>query len=466
MMPTGVRASLAAVLPAGLLLLTAVGVHACDTPVYAYTMQMWAPDAYHVFYFHDGAEDPADRDVNRFLAEAAQDPDGKTNLRFESVDVSSPPTSGVVATIWKRNQSRKLPLHVVVSPRGLDIAGERLTVSGAKAMLHSPKRDKLAELLCEGKHGVMLLLLGANADENATAQATVKAAAEEAAKSGADVGVLEIRRNDAAEKWFVRQMLAVEDDLNDLNNTMLFGVFGRGHIIEPFVGRGISHDNMLELAAFMGGPCSCEVKETAPGTDLLMTYNWDQASVEWTAAQGYAEIPYMEVPAAPADEAAAATPVDAPAAKPAKPAQPAAKPGKPAPPAAATKPPAPPVKPEPPARKTDAPAAERSRPPRAQQTKGRDGPRDRGPQLPPPDVAAAASPNVAAGRMAETQAAALDEVARGPSLPNPAAAAAAIQTRPPFASRLSAPLAIAVGVLTFGVVLGGLALVWVRREQA
>jgi hypothetical protein len=93
-----------------------------------------------------------------------------------------------------------------------------------------------------------------------------------------------------------------------------------------------------------------------------------------------------------------------------------------------------------------------------QETKGPRTARERGPNLPPPDVAAA--------KPAETQAAALDEAARGPNLPDPPAAAAAIRTRPPLASRLSAPLAIAVGVLTFGVVLGGLALVWARREQA
>jgi hypothetical protein len=441
---------LAAVLPAIVLLGIAAGAYACDTPVYAYTMQMWAPDAYRVFYFHDGAESPTDREVNLLLAEAAADPNREVNLRFESVGVGDLSGSGPAATVWKRNSSRKLPCHVVVSPRGFEIASERLTASSAKALFRSPKRQKLAELLCEGKHGVMLMLLGPNGEENASAQANVKAAAAEAAAGGADMGYLEVRRDDPGEKWFVRQMLAVEDDLKDLSAPMLFGVFGRGHIIEPFVGRGISHDNMLELAAFMGGPCSCEVKETAPGTDLLMACNWDQASVSWTPGQGYAEIPYMEVPAEPADAPPAPPPADKPAKAPTK------APTKPASPAAAPKAPPPPPQAAAPARAKRLAASPTPPPPPAAATRRDDA--ARGPKLPPPDVAAV--------KPAETQAAALAQAVSGPSLPDAPATAAVAEPRPSFASRLSAPLGIAVGVLTFGVVLGGLALMWVKREQA
>jgi hypothetical protein len=231
---------------------------------------------------------------------------------------------------------------------------------------------------------------------------------------------------------------------------MLFGVFGRGHIIEPFVGRGISHDNMLELAAFMGGPCSCEVKETAPGTDLLMACNWDQASVSWTPGQGYAEIPYMEVPAEPADAPPAPPPADKPAKAPTK------APTKPASPAAAPKAPPPPPQAAAPARAKRLAASPTPPPPPAAATRRDDA--ARGPKLPPPDVAAV--------KPAETQAAALAQAVSGPSLPDAPATAAVAEPRPSFASRLSAPLGIAVGVLTFGVVLGGLALMWVKREQA
>jgi len=442
---------LAAVLPAIALLGIAAGAHACDTPVYAYTMQMWVPDAYRVFYFREGAEAAADREVNLLLAEAAADPNREVNVRFESVDVGDLSGSGPAATVWKRNSSRKLPCHVVVAPRGREIASERLTVSTAKALLRSPKRQRLAELLCEGKHGVMLMLLGPNDEENATAQATVKAAADEAAKAGAEMGLLEIRRDDPTEKWFVRQLLAVEDDLKDLSAPMLFGAFGRGHVVEPFVGRGISHDNMLELAAFMGGPCACEVKETAPGTDLLVACNWDQASVAWTPGQGYAEIPYMEIPAEPADEPSAPAPSDTP------PKAPTQAPKKPPTPAAAPKGPS--LRPQPAAPPSlSRLSAAQPRPPTEGKARARRDPEGRGPRLPPPDVAAV--------KPAETQAAALAQTVGGPNLPEVPVTAAAIETRPSFASRLSAPLGIAVGVLTFGVVLGGLALVWVRREQA
>ena len=458
------RVGRAALLAVALSLLSS-GVWACDTPVYQYTMQMWPVDAYRVFYFHGGSEDPADRAVNQQLAEAAQDPQGRANITFESVSVASL-GSGLAAKAYQRNASRKPPFHVVVSPRGLDVVAERLTAVSAKALTTSPKREQLADLLCEGKTGVLVLLLGADEAENEAARAAGQAGLAEARQSGSDVGLLEVKRADATEKWFVRQMLAVEDDLKDLNHTMLFGVFGRGHILEPFVGRGISRGNVLDLIAFMGGPCSCEVKAAAPGTDLLVTCDWSRAvyaDPASTPGLGYAEIPFEEPVEAPSDEASPA-PVDPPAtAKPSLPAA-AAKAPQPATPA-----------PKPPARTpADSPAAKPTPAASAALAKPTGQPADvarRGPNLHPPATTAGPVPStpVGPGRPAQVspaQGPALAvEPGRGPDLPTATPPTTGPQPTQPLSSRLGAPMGIAVGALAFGVILGGLALMWRRREQ-
>jgi len=430
------------------LLLAGATARACDTPVYAYTIQMWVPDPYRVYYFHSGREDPADREVNLFLAKTAEDPKAETNLRFESVDTSDPSAvgSGMVAKVWGHNRSRKLPFHAIITPRGMTLAVERLTPASARAMLRSSKRENLANLLGQGKMGVLLLLLGPDAQENETARSVTQAAIAEAAKSGLDAGLLEIKRADASEKWLVRQMLCVEDDLNELSRTMLFGTFGRGHIIEPFVGRGITHENVLELIGFMSGPCSCEVKETAPGTDLLMTCDWDERVAGWAEPAGYGTGGYTEIPVAELSVSPPSAPDQSRSA-----------------PSAPT-PPAPKLAPSP-APDKSAPPAAASKPPRPVPTRAP----NPAPRPPPAGPAAAEAKPIVPGAEASTvpldAPAPLDEATRGPDLSSARLPPATAMAHPSLSSRLGLPLGIAVGVLTFGAILGGLALVWFRREQ-
>ena len=44
------------------------------------------------------------------------------------------------------------------------------------------------------------------------------------------------------------------------------------------VGAGITAENIKDAAAFLAGPCSCEVKRDNPGVDLLLTAEWGRAA--------------------------------------------------------------------------------------------------------------------------------------------------------------------------------------------
>jgi hypothetical protein len=56
---------------------------------------------------------------------------------------------------------------------------------------------------------------------------------------------------------------------------MIFAVFGRGRAFPPYVGKGITYNNMLDYFAEVTGACSCTVKDQNPGIDLPMRCNWD-----------------------------------------------------------------------------------------------------------------------------------------------------------------------------------------------
>jgi hypothetical protein len=71
-------------------------------------------------------------------------------------------------------------------------------------------------------------------------------------------------------------LVRAEPDLAERSDPMAFPVFGRGRALLPLVGPGITAENIRDSAAFLVGPCSCQIKELNPGFDLLLSAFWDQ----------------------------------------------------------------------------------------------------------------------------------------------------------------------------------------------
>lgn len=308
--PTGfVRA--AGVLAA--LLFAAAGARACDTPVYQYSMYEWRPDAYQVRYFHRAGE-AGDASVNDRLRQAAP-----ANLSFQAVAVSA---DGAVApehaAAWRGRSLSDLPLHVISAPgHGIIFAG-RLDAEAAGHLLDSPRRRELAGELSRGRAGVLLVLTDPSTGDGDRVLRVARAAAAEASDGDRRVGVVSVRRDDPAERWFVRQLLAVEEDLADLAGSMVFGAFGRGRVLPPFVGAGVTAQGMRDLIAFIHGPCACELKAANPGLDLLMSWNWTERLPQWAAGSasqpGFMLFDFQVDPDAEGSGQAARVDPDAPAA--------------------------------------------------------------------------------------------------------------------------------------------------------
>jgi hypothetical protein len=162
----------------------------------------------------------------------------------------------------------------------------------------------LGELLHQGNAAVMILLTGANDEDNRQAETTARAVIDQAAaiaraasgdapdkpggneKDGSEkteseksenvvVALLTVQRNDPAETWFVRNLMAIEPDLAKYPaEPMLFAVYGRGRTMMPYIGKGITPDNLTRCLTYLTGPCSCVLKAENPGEDLLMRWDW------------------------------------------------------------------------------------------------------------------------------------------------------------------------------------------------
>jgi len=288
-----------------LVLAAAAALQACDTPVYQYSMYEWRPDRYEVRYFHRAGEAPAaDAAVNERLRTASV-----ANLSFHSVEVAA--DGGVAqqhASAWRGHRMSELPLHVVSVPRHGPIFAGRLDAAAAGQLVDSPGRRELAGELSAGRAGVLVVLLDRAAGDDERVLQVARDAAAEAADGERTVGLVSVDRADPAERWLVRQLLTVEDDLREIAGSMVFGAFGRGHVLPPFVGKGVTAQGMRDLIAFIHGPCACELKAANPGIDLLMRWSWDDHLPQWATADatqpGFVLFDFTAEPegsAAPAD---------------------------------------------------------------------------------------------------------------------------------------------------------------------
>jgi hypothetical protein len=312
---------------------------ACDTPVYRYAMYNWPPSPFRIYYFYRGQPDKQDAEVNRLLAEksglgqpeaappqgaqppSADRPTAQTataNLVLETLDVAKSAQLELlpepVRKAWEKHAGGKLPIHLVFSSWGDLIAEERLDAPAVRALVDSPLRTQIAQSLSSGHAAVFLLFAGKDPSATAQAQKAVEEAialaangrlgsdpAEESPSAPAGsaatapsgetlepaaprprqfkIGLVTLQRTDPAEKCLIQCLLTVEREVPEAAGLpMVFPVFGRGRVLAPCVGKGITVENLCGQLEVVTGPCSCMVKAQNPGVDLLFCWDWDAAA--------------------------------------------------------------------------------------------------------------------------------------------------------------------------------------------
>jgi len=290
---------------------------ACDTPVYRYAMYRWEPAPYEIYYFHDQPLDEQAEHIKKLIENVSRSEDKPANVFFVPVSLTDDPELKRVAPdvrkAWQDQQERQVPSYWVVTPHGRRLYQGTLDEATLKEMWDSPARTAIAQQLAEGKAGVLIMLEGGDAAVDEGAEKVAKEliaemaagkvelylppsmaadADEDGASSRLQLGLIKIARTDAAEKWLIDSLMSMEDDLrNDefAAQPMMFAVFGRGRALPPFIGKGISRDNLLECVYFLTGACSCTVKDQNPGMDLLFAENWWSVAEKLAATFGAEE---------------------------------------------------------------------------------------------------------------------------------------------------------------------------------
>ncbi len=315
-----------------LLCLSAASGLACSVPVFRYALEMWHSDPYTVYLIHDGGTPQAVDGAEAFLA-----PYAKLNaLDTIRADLSDPRVGSAIRK-RKISPTEPLPRLVVTLPRNYSrepvvVFDAPLTTNNLRQVVDSPVRRELVRRLLSGDSAVWLLMESGDSQRDDAAEKRLRTElgklekeitlpepeAEDMRKFDLSedklrigFSVLRFARNDAAETLLVNSLLRASPDLDlSLRQPIAFPVFGRGRLLASFSEKELTADNIRNVTYFITGSCSCEIKESNPGMDLLLPVDWDRyidnligfdASLPPLA--GYARF----VPPAPEESAACST---------------------------------------------------------------------------------------------------------------------------------------------------------------
>jgi hypothetical protein len=283
----------------GLLLPAVLGpirVSSCNVPVFRYALERWTSDPYVAVVFH---REPFSSDQQSTL-DAIQKPGaGSTaNLLLRPTDVSGP-MPAPFRDLWQAQPQSTLPWVVVRYPAETGIQASLwtgpLSSDLATNLADSPARRELGRRLLAGDTAIWLLLDSGDRqrdDELASLlnqESRKLAQTLELPKLGPDdpeisaliplrvaFSTLRVSRSDPAERFLVSQLVRWHPALIAETKAMLFPVFGRGRVLPPAVGEGISAQVIDTMARLLTGPCSCQIKEMNTGFDLLMATDWSR----------------------------------------------------------------------------------------------------------------------------------------------------------------------------------------------
>lgn len=250
---------------------------ACDIPVCEYALLNWSRQDYTVYYLHDGTEARVDAEANKLLRKVAGGKEGHANLRFVSLKATQDPEglSPEDRYVLRTTGELSRPRHLLLSPKGRTVFSGRMTVADVRDLLASAQTASLADMLLHGRHGVLVVMTDRDEAQNTAALRTAQTVIHAAEGTGLSVGLLEVSRQNPKERWLVRQLLQVEADLETLDGPMVFGAYGRGHLTEAYLGKGITAANLQGLVTFMNGPCTCDIKAANLGVDLITNCDWE-----------------------------------------------------------------------------------------------------------------------------------------------------------------------------------------------
>jgi hypothetical protein len=270
---------------------------ACSIPVFRYALERWQADRFQVIVYHGGPlTEDQDAAVSK-LEENSAVSGGALNIEVIRFDVNAPDPPRLLE-VERPDAGHPLPW---VEVRGhLDRGqwtrrwqGTLAEAVGEPGVFESPARTETVRRILDGDSAVWLLIApaGQGLPLGQQLQASLDTAAQTVPRPdgiglpGSELyapvplefrfSVLAISHADPAEQQFL-QMLAVSAGEWREDDAYVIPVFGRGRALEVFPYADLEPQLVADVAAFICGACSCQVKQANPGFDLLVSVNWDE----------------------------------------------------------------------------------------------------------------------------------------------------------------------------------------------
>ena len=291
---------------ASLVLACTTRADACSVPVFRYALERWQPDLFQAIVVHRGALNSEQKK----LVDAFDRSRGKNmaNVELVTVDLDDSPPPELL-TLIKKQDAADLPRILLMPPPFTGSptplwSGKLEAESSLKdfdTVVDSPARRETVKRLLTGDSAVWLCLESGNKELDDKAFKLLDTHLEKLGKelklpeqTPEDLddpdsqvrfeklpvriafSTIRVSRDDALEKGLIDQLMRTEDDLlEESGKPMVFPVFGRGRALWAYIGAGISEENITEAAQFLTGACSCQIKRQNPGTDLLLSADWE-----------------------------------------------------------------------------------------------------------------------------------------------------------------------------------------------
>ncbi len=268
---------------------------ACNVPVFRYALERWEADSYQIVVFLEGPLTAPQQALLKKLEKGVTDP--AANLTLTTVDLTREAPRPLRA-LWSAQKNPAAPWMVLRYPKQTRI--ERAAWTGplsaevVESLVESPARRQIAQRLLSGDAVVWLLLESGDKQRDEAVTQLVQAELRKLEtslvlpeRSPADPAInpdlplkiafstVHVTRSNPAESMLVNMLLNWNTNLLARLEPMLFPIFGRGRVIPPAVGDEIRAEAIREMAEFLTGPCSCELKALNPGYDLLLAANWN-----------------------------------------------------------------------------------------------------------------------------------------------------------------------------------------------
>lgn len=296
------------VLLATVLLGSSLSCPACTVPVFRYGLEFWPPDPYKVYVFHQGPLSDHHASLVWQLSDTAKGATTPANFRLFTVDVSKNIEDPQLQSAWDAHKERArqrntfpwFAIHFPHRARAVSyVARGPLTLRTTNLLLVSPVRNELAKRLGKGESAVWLFLESGHPENDEAAYAKLSAElnrlqqqltlpplsrdedtryvsiSDRALKVA--FSIIRLSRKDPQELILIRMLLRSQTELppSRLKQPLAVPVFGRGRALTVLPADEFSAHILEDVCSYILGPCGCEVRQQNPGTDLLMTVDWE-----------------------------------------------------------------------------------------------------------------------------------------------------------------------------------------------